>query len=119
MAPASYEGGREEHLMKMFSEKQQNMLLLLLLLFLQLPKMQPVPLLNKLPSVLLLLMDRLLLHKLLPPDKLFTLDKVWIAPLSCTRCHLPCFRHVWPTGARCTAPAPSLGQPRQERIRTS
>ena len=41
------------------------------------------------------------------------------APRSCTRCNLPCRLHVGPTGARCTAPAPSLGQPRQERIRTS
>ena len=78
LAPAGYEGGREDQLMKLFRRKQQNMLLLLLLLSLQLLSMQPVLLLNK----LLLLMDWLLwvlLHKL--PPLLLTLDKMWIPPL--------------------------------------
>ena len=60
------------------------MLLFLLLLFLRLLNMQPVPLLNKLPQLLLLLMDKLLqlqVHKLLLLDKLLTLDKLWIPPM--------------------------------------
>ena len=78
LAPAGYEGGREDQLMKLFKGKQQNMLLLLLLLSIQLLSMQPVLLLNK----LLLLLFRLPLNKLPPPDKLLlTLDKMWIPPL--------------------------------------